>query len=240
MIEGLTIRRRSADATDYYLSPRIVIGAPSRTTAGDDQRRASRSRRCTLPSTAALLRHPAAHPKRRYSPVGVPPRERAATRAPGNPPPGVGRGRQQRAARRGGSWRSGFPADRVFRAPHATRIEPFWHVAERSPPGTRRTPSLALGWTPDSASRAATGCSARVAQARRDGADAHLTVVGTGPEEARLQALAGELGVPSRGVASSTSPTSRVFTPTPTRSRSRRWTIRSGWCCSRRPRRDFR
>ena len=88
----------------------------------------------------------------------------------------------------------GFPAGRVFRAPHATRIEPFWRVAERR--AVRRGGPLRLLSVGRLIPRK--GCEwllRAVGRAHRDGADVHLTVVGTGSEEARLRALADELGI---------------------------------------------
>jgi len=88
----------------------------------------------------------------------------------------------------------GFPAARVFRAPHGTRIEPFWRVAEDR--AVRANGPLRLLSVGRLIPRK--GCEwlvRAVGQAQRDGADVHLTMVGTGSDESRLRALADKLGI---------------------------------------------
>lgn len=91
----------------------------------------------------------------------------------------------------------GFPAERIFRAPHATLMDGFWKVARSRPAGSqgslrvlcvsRLIPRKGQDWLLRG-----------VARARNDGADVEVTFVGTGPEQSRLKALARNLGVPAR------------------------------------------
>ncbi len=89
----------------------------------------------------------------------------------------------------------GFLPQRVFRAPHATRIEPFWRVAgERRATGGAALRLLTVGRLiprkgVDLLLRA-------VARARAGGTAVTLIVGGSGPEEARLRSLAAGLDVP--------------------------------------------
>lgn len=192
VIEGLTIPHPSRDATDYYLSPR-VLGAVQRA-----RPHALISDGFSIPSFYAAA----------YSRVmGIP----LLIQSDGTSRSEAGLRAEQHLARhalRRLAWGAvansepaarrfveiGFPAGRVFRAPHGTHIDPFWRVAERRavPHGGplrllsvgRLIPRKGCEWLLRAVERA-----------RRDGADVHLTVVGTGSEEPRLRAMADDLGI---------------------------------------------
>ena len=192
LIEGLTIPHPSRDATDYYLSPR-VLGAIRR--ARPD---ALISGGFSVPSLYA-----AAYARATRVPLLI--------QSDGTSGSEAQLRTEQRLARRALArlaWGAvansepaarrfveiGFPSERVFRAPHATRIEPFWRIAERR--SVRREGPLRLLYVGRLIPRK--GCEwllHAVGRAQSDGADVNLTMVGTGSEEGRLRALAGELGI---------------------------------------------
>jgi len=193
VIEGLAIRRRRLDATDYYLSPRIVAALlrvrPQAIISGG----------FSVPTLYAVL-----YGRARGVPVVIHsdgtsdsesrlrPEQRAARQvlhrfasgAVANSDP---------AARR--FVEIGFPAERVFHAPHTIRIEPYWDIAKRrTEPHDGSLRLLSVGrFIPRK------GCDwllRGVAQARDGGADIRMIMAGVGPEEARLRSLADALGVP--------------------------------------------
>ena len=193
IVEGLTIRRRTPDATDYYLSPGILAALhrarPEAIISGG----------FSFPSLYA-----AAYGHLRGVPVLVHSDGTARSEA------ALGlQNRLSRAALRRLTWGAvansepaaerfaeiGFPAERIFRAPHVIHIEPFWQVAaqrERGASGPlkmlfvgRLIPRKGCEWL-------LRACAA----ARQTGVDIELTVVGRGGEENRLRDIAEQLDVP--------------------------------------------
>lgn len=193
VIEGLTIRRRSPDATDYYLSVRI-IAALHRV-----RPHAIISSGFSVPSLYAVL-----YARPRGVPVIIESDGTSRSEARLGPEQRLARrvlhriawgavGNSELAARR--FMEIGFPAERVFRAPYAIRIAPYWNVAEQR--ATARDGPLRILSVGRFIQRK--GCDwllRAVAQARDTGADAKLIMVGAGPEEARLRSLASELDLP--------------------------------------------
>jgi glycosyltransferase involved in cell wall biosynthesis len=192
VIEGLTVRRSSPDATDYYLSPRI-LGALRRA-----RPHVVISGGFSFPSVYAAVYGRA---------FGIP----LLIQSDGTRGSEAQLGAEQRFARRvlaplawGAVANSepaarrfvelGFPAGRVFRALHATRIEPFWRVAEgRTTASDGPLRLLSVGRL---IPRKGGACLLRaVARANAAGAEVALTVVGSGSEDIPLKALARELGV---------------------------------------------
>lgn len=192
VIEGLTIRRRHLDATDYYFSPRIIAALhrlrPQAIVSGG----------FSVPTLYAVL-----YGRARRVPVII--------HSDGTSDSESRLGLEQRVARQvlhrfasGAVANSepaarrfveiGFPAERVFRAPHTVRIEPYWEIAQRRPEARdgalrllsvgRFIPRKGYEWLLRG-----------VAQARDAGADTRLIIVGVGPEEARLRSLADALGI---------------------------------------------
>lgn len=192
MIGGLTIPHPSRDGTDYYLSPR-VLGAIWRA-----RPQVLISGGFSIPTLYA-----AAYSRVMRIPLLIQSDGTSHSEARLRLEQRIARGALRRFA-----WGAvassapavrrfveiGFPPGRVFRAPYTTRLEPLWRVAEgraveqggpfRLLSVGRLIPRKGCEWL----LRA-------VGQAYRRGADVHLTMVGTGPEEARLRALADELEI---------------------------------------------
>jgi glycosyltransferase involved in cell wall biosynthesis len=192
VLEGLAIARHSYDAADLYPDPRIFVALRRERPA------AVISGAFSFPSAFAALYRQLFGTSLIIHSDGTAYSERNLTRT-------------QRAARslllRGGTVcvansepaaerfvQLGTPADRVFRAPHSTDIAPFHSVAAgRRRDGDRdRVTVLHIGrLIPrkgiDRLLRA-------VARARGEVA-LRLVLVGSGPEEAALRRLAGELGL---------------------------------------------
>lgn len=193
VVEGLTIPHPSHDATDYYLSPRIV-GALRRA-----RPQALISGGFSIPSLYA-----AAYGRLRGIPLLIQsdgtgrseaqlrPEQRLARRALCSLTWGAV-ANSEPAARR--FVEMGFASSRVFRALHATQIDPFWEIAKhRRPAGEGPLRLLSVGRViPRKGGELLLRA---VAESRRSGAHIELTVVGTGSEEAGLKALAKDLGVP--------------------------------------------
>jgi glycosyltransferase involved in cell wall biosynthesis len=193
VIGGLTLPHLSRDGTDYYLSPRI-LGALHRA-----RPQAVISGGFSIPSAYA-----AAYARLHGIPLLI--------YSDGTPWSEARLRSDQRLARRvlrrlawGAVAKSvpaarrfteiGFPPGRVFRAPHVTRIEPFWDVARHRPPA--RPGPLRLLWVGRLIPRKGAELLLRaVAEARGAGASVELTVVGGGPGERELKAVAHRLGVP--------------------------------------------
>jgi glycosyltransferase involved in cell wall biosynthesis len=190
LIEGFALRRRTPDATDYYPSPRLLAALrrarPEAIISGGysfpSLYAAAYGRAARVPllihSDGTSRSEAALRPEQRLSRRLL---ARLAWGAIGNSEPASRRLRE-----------IGFA--RVFSAPHATRMEPFWRVAERRTPGAAALRLLAVGRLiprkgVDLLLRA-------VALARTDGAPVELTVVGSGPAEPELRSLARELGLP--------------------------------------------
>jgi glycosyltransferase involved in cell wall biosynthesis len=189
VIEGFALRRRTLDATDYYLSPRLLgalrRGRPEAIISGGYSFPSLYAAAYCRAARVPLLIHSDGTSR---SEAALRPEQRVSRRllahiawgAIGNSEPASRRLRE-----------IGFA--RVFSAPHATRMEPFWQLAEQRAPGAAALRLLAVGRLiprkgVDLLLRA-------VALARADGAPVELTVVGSGPEEAQLRSLATELGL---------------------------------------------
>jgi glycosyltransferase involved in cell wall biosynthesis len=192
VVDGLTVRRSSPDATDDYLSPRI-FGAirrarPDVMISGGfsfpSLYAVAYGRACSVPllihsdgtsDWEARLGAEQRFARRLFA--------RLAWGAVGNSEP---------AARR--FVEIGFPATRVFRALHTTQIEPFWRVAEGRTTATDGP--LRLLFVGRLVPRKGVALLLRaVARANGEGVDVKLTVVGTGPEDVSLKTLARDLGV---------------------------------------------
>ena len=192
VIGGLTIPNPSHDATDYYLSPRL-FGALRRA-----RPHALISSGFSAPSLCAALYGRVAgiplliqNEGTPHSEANLRPEQRLARHVLRRLAWG-GVGNSAPASRR--FMEIGFPASRVFIAPHATRVEPFWRVAERRRRDWRG--ALRLLWVGRVIPRKGGEWLLRaLAEVRRRGLSVELTVVGTGSEEARLRALADDLGV---------------------------------------------
>jgi glycosyltransferase involved in cell wall biosynthesis len=193
VIEGLTIRRRHLDATDYYLSPRILAALqrarPQAVVSGG----------FSVPTLYAMI-----YGRARGVPVIIQSDGTSGSESRLGPEQRIARqvlrrfasgavANSEAAARR--FVEIGFPAARIFRAPHTIRIEPYWSIAEQRPKA--RDGPLRLLFVGRFIPRK--GCHwllPAVAQARGAGADTRLIMAGVGPEEARLRSLAGGLGLP--------------------------------------------
>jgi glycosyltransferase involved in cell wall biosynthesis len=88
----------------------------------------------------------------------------------------------------------GFPPACVFRAPHATDMEPYWTVA-RSRCYERRDALRLLTVGRLIERKGVDRLLQAVQEARSRGAEIRLTIVGTGPEESALRTLAAKLGL---------------------------------------------
>jgi glycosyltransferase involved in cell wall biosynthesis len=192
VIEGLTIRRRHQDATDYYLSPRIIsvlhrLG-PQALISGAFSLPSLYSAAYARAVGIPLLIHSDGTSR---SEARLGPEQRIARMALRHLAWGA-IANSQPAARR--FIEMGFQPGRVFHAPHATNVEPFWRVAEQ-----RRVSGvgpLRLLWVGRLIPRkGGKWLLQAVAEAQRAGASIDLTVVGTGSDEPRLRVLAQELGV---------------------------------------------
>jgi glycosyltransferase involved in cell wall biosynthesis len=200
VVDGLTIRRRTRDATDYYLSPRIVQALhrahPQSVISGG----------FSIPSLYAAI-----YCRTRRIPLLIHSDGTAASEASISAAQLATRRLLRRvawgavansepAARR--LIEIGFDPGRVHRAPHSAQLSPLWQVADTRPDGacsaTSETPLRLLSVGRLIARKGHQALLRAVSQARRQGAEVELTVVGTGPQERRLRALAAELGVPVR------------------------------------------
>lgn len=195
VIDGLTIRRRHADATDYYLSPRLAsalyrarpdaiisggFSIPSIYAAGY-----ARLRRIPLlihsdgtPRSEAALGW-TNHLSRQLL-------HRIAWGAVAN---------SRLAAQR--FVEIGFSPGRIFSAPHATNMSPFWNVYNgRQVRAHDRINVLFVGRLipRKGCEHLLKSCSV----ARAEGVDVRLTVAGTGPEEPRLRDWSEAQQLPTR------------------------------------------
>lgn len=187
IIEGTTIRRRSPDATDYYLSPRI-LGAilrnrPQAIIVGGFSIPSLYGAICGHLRGAPLLIH-SDGTRRSEAHLGLHNRvsrrvlRRAAWGAIANSRPAADRFAD-----------IGFPLERIFTAPHVTRMSPFWEVARQRSWSDRA--DLRLLYVGRLIARKGLDLLLRSCiQARDAGVDVQLTVVGSGAEEAALRRLA--------------------------------------------------
>ena len=192
VVGGLTVRRTHPDATDFYLSPRILraIGRarPDGVVAAG----------YSVPTLyAAVWSRFTGRPfvihsdgtsasERGYGRAQLIARRillRRAAAAVANSGPAAERFREL-----------GVPPDRLFLARHATRLEPMWQAGEaRSYESGGALRLLAVGrLIPRKGfDRLLRG----VARARARRASVVLTILGSGPEEGALRALANSLGL---------------------------------------------
>lgn len=195
LIGGLTVRRSSPDATDFYLSPRVVAALrrarPDAIISGGYSFPSLYAAAYAQTARVPLLIH---SDGTHDSEARLRPEQRLARRvvvrlawgAVGNSEP---------ASRR--LVEIGFRPERVFRALHATRLEPLWHVGERR--NARRAGPLRVLTVGRLIPRKGIDLLLRaVARAAASGTAVDLTVVGSGPEEGRLRTLAGDLGLAPR------------------------------------------
>jgi glycosyltransferase involved in cell wall biosynthesis len=195
VVEGLTIRRRTPDATDFYLSPRIFAALqrarPEAIISGG----------FSFPSLYAAI-----YGASRGIPLLIHSDGTATSEAQLGPHNALARRLLRRLA-----WGAvansqpaatrfaeiGFAGDRIFLAPHVTQLEPLWEVAGQrqiSADGALRV--LFVGRLIPR--KGCDGLLRACAEARSNGLAMELIVVGTGPEEVRLRALAEDLAVPVR------------------------------------------
>ena len=193
IIEGLTVRRRSPDATDYYLSPRIFgtlwrLRPQVVICAGYSIPTLYAAQYAAL-TGAGLVIHSdgTAFSERALNPV-----QRAARKILlGRRPSCVANSRL--AAERFSEL--GVAPERLFLAPHSTRLTDLWDVASRrriGEPGELRV--LSVGRL--IARKGLDHLVRAVAAAAQDEPGITLRLVGSGPEEGRLRALADDLGAP--------------------------------------------
>lgn len=195
VVDGMTIRRRHPDATDYYFSPRIlseiVRSRPDAViTAG-----------FSFPSLYAAL-----YGLTRRVPVIVQSDGTARSEAVLDARNAIARkilrpitwgavGNSRPATERFAEI--GYPQSRIFLAPHSTNLEPLWKVASRRT--TRREGPLRLLVVGRLIPRKGVALLLQACAAAQDrGVALELTVVGTGPEEAALRSQAEQTGVSVR------------------------------------------
>lgn len=193
VVGGLTIRRRSPDATDFYLSPRIFAALerarPEAIISGGFSFPSLYAAMYGVVKAVPLLIHsdgttaseaqlgPHHHLARQVL-------RRLAWGAVANSRPAAERFAQ-----------IGFAEDRIFSAPHVTQLEPLWQVARQrriSESGRLRVLSVGRLIPRKGCDWLLRAC----AEARAAGVAVQLTVVGTGPDEARLRTLAAALQLP--------------------------------------------
>jgi glycosyltransferase involved in cell wall biosynthesis len=191
ILEGLTIRRRSADATDYYLSPRIPralfeLRPDVVISSGYSIPSAYAALYCKLTGSGLVLQSD-----------GTSFSERNFGRAQlfarrflmGLDPCCVAN--SELAAER--FLELGVRPQRLFRAPHSTNLARFWAVADGRPAERERVTVLSVGrFIPRKGVNLLVDAFARaVAVDPR----LRLVLVGNGPEEDALRAQARRLGV---------------------------------------------
>ena len=196
VVEGLKIRRRTPDATDFYLSPRIVSAL-------------NRAR------PEAIISGGFSFPSLYAGAFGLIRRVPVLIQSDGTAASESHLGRTHDVARwvlRQMAWGAvansqpaakrfaqiGFPSNRIFVAPHVARLEPLWEVATRRRPGGGQGAARVLFVGRLIPRKGCDRLLHACAEARSIGAAVELTVVGTGPEEARLRDLANDLAIPVR------------------------------------------
>ena len=187
VIDGLTIGRGSPDETDYYLSPRIAMAIAR---ARPDAVISGGWSVPTLYATAIarargipllIQSDGTSHSERRMNLLQRVARRVLVPIADGSV------ANSELSARR--FEELGFPPERVFRAPHATRIEPFLELGRSRGPRGREEPLRLIP------RKGVDRLLMAVERARAAAEDVRLTVVGSGPEEERLRSLARRLGI---------------------------------------------
>jgi glycosyltransferase involved in cell wall biosynthesis len=190
---GFAIRRRTTDNTDIYVSPRILAAvARSRPdvviSGGFSAPSVYAALYCAM-SRAGLVIHSdgTSTSEAGYGFGRMTTRRllaRLATAAAGN---------SELACRR--FVELGWPADRVFRAPHSTNVAPLHAVARTR--RYRREPGLRLLTVGRLIPRKGIDRLLHaVAAARSSGAEVELIVVGAGPDEGDLRRRAANMAVP--------------------------------------------
>ena len=193
VVGGLAVRRQHPDATDFYLSPRIL-------------REIARARPDGV--IAAGFSIPTAYAALWSRVTGRP----FAIHSDGTSATERGYGRAQLMARRvllrrasaavansgpaAARFRElGVSSERLFLARHSTRLEPMWLAAEQrtyEPGGRLRLLSVGRLIPRKGFDRLLRA----VARAQARGADIALEILGSGPDEDALRALARDLDVP--------------------------------------------
>ena len=195
VIGGLTIRRKNPDATDYYLSPRILSAIASARPDGVVAAGysiptlyaymycAARRRPLVIHSDGTSASETALNRLQERAREFLLPRASACV---ANSEPAADRFREM-----------GVAEDRLFLARHSTNLEPLWKIGrERSYEGEGPLRLLAVGRL---IPRKGFDRLLRALQlACERGADIKLTLVGSGPSEGELRALASELGLDER------------------------------------------
>lgn len=196
VLGGLTVRRSTPDATDYYLSPRIlaalVRARPEAIIVGG----------FSVPTLYAV-----AYATMSRKPVLIHSDGTSASEA------GLGRlqhlarralvprvtgaiGNSEPAARRFAEL--GVPEDRIFEAPHSTGIEPFAEVGRGRTYAGREGRLELLGTGRLIPRKGFEKLVEAAAAVQQGGRDVRVTLAGSGPEEPRLRELARDLGVDLR------------------------------------------
>jgi glycosyltransferase involved in cell wall biosynthesis len=192
VVSGLTIRRRNPDATDYYLSPRIARAvfrhAPEAViAAGYSIPTAYAWLYCALRRRPLLIQSDGTSATERNLSRGQRLARRVllprAAACVANSGPAAERFREM-----------GVPRHRIFMAPHSTDLAPMWEAARRRDYGGGRP--LRLLTVGRLIPRKGLDRLVRAtAKAIDRGTAVELRLVGNGPEEAPLRALARELGI---------------------------------------------
>lgn len=192
VLGGLTLRRSHPDATDYYLSPRIlhalVRSRPEAVVVGGYSIPTVYASGCKAITGARLLIHSDGTSRSEHQLSGVQRAARAvllrvADCCVANSEPAAAR-----------FIELGMPPARVFRAPHSTDLRRHRAIAARR----RYEPSdrvrlLTVGRL--IRRKGVDRLLVAFAEARRELPSLELSIVGNGPQEAELRALARELGV---------------------------------------------
>jgi glycosyltransferase involved in cell wall biosynthesis len=193
VVEGLTIRRRSTDATDYYLSPRI-FGALWRrrpevvVCAGYSVPTLYAAQYCKLTGAGLVIHSDGTS----FSERSLNPLQQVARRVLLGLEPACVANSTLSAER---FAELGVPPERLFLAPHSTQLRDLWEVAARrriGDPGELRV--LCVGRLIPR--KGIAHLIRAVAKAARHEPGITLRLVGTGPEEEALRALAAETVAP--------------------------------------------
>jgi glycosyltransferase involved in cell wall biosynthesis len=195
VVGGLTIRRRNPDATDYYLTPRILFAIASARPDGVVAAGysvptvyaymycASRRRPLVIHSDGTSASETGLTWVQEKARAFLLPRASACV---ANSEPAAARFREM-----------GVAEDRLFLARHSTNLEPLWKIGrDRSYEGEGPMRLLAVGRLIPRKGFDRLLRALRLACER--GADITLTLVGLGPSEDELRALTSELGVDER------------------------------------------
>ena len=195
VIEGFTIRRRKRDATDFYLSPRILTAVmrarPEAIIAAGFSVPSLYAAVCARVLALPLLIQSDGTSR---SEAGLGPESRLSRKlllrvvwgAVANSQPAAERFAQ-----------IGFPSERIFSAPHVTDMSRFW-AAARHRNGNRAGPLRLISVGRLIPRKGLEWLLRACVRAQDDGVELELIMVGDGPEEQPLRALADAQGLPVR------------------------------------------